>query len=367
MQDSFFLSAHISDATKSRMLKIVESPTDNFDILVTLSGLNPKRSFRYSNLQGVNFDNADLRGFDFTGATLVGAKGRNVQWDHTTILLDADVNDSLFASGHKEAEYGLPPNLARKHWTEIIIWMDELLSHETDFRENGRILLHLFSTFSDSFVRRRALQVLAKRQNLKTMLGLISENVFSSDDRKLVPVAFKILNELFVAHPEEVTAFVIKQLRGRWALNAATFLAQHLKGKRLGMLVNLMSRNESPLIRKQFIAALLERVGEVKATVSRSPLTGDVYDFGETVTPLEVALLSRIVNGKVRQELEESPYQGAYYAAFIRKPMSTDDNILNVMAELNQFGFDWRLPMSKDVAKARNRRISNMMPPLVVS
>lgn len=357
MQDSFFLSAKISESAKARMLEVVEAPTDNFNTLVEISGLNPKSSFRYADLRGVIFDDTDLRGFDFTGANLLGARGRNVVWDTTTVLDDAEIEGSIFAEGKIDDDWELYPNLAQRHWTDIIIWMDGLLAHEKDFAENGRILLRLFSTFSDSFVRRRALQVLARKQSFETILKIISENVFEPHDRKLVPVAFKVLEQLYSHHPEAVTAFVIKQLKGPVVSDAANFLARYLKGKRLAMLVTFVSRSNSAALRKQFIASLIEREGTVRATVARDPLNGDVYDFDTVIGAFNIVMTSRLIEGRIRQEMQATPFNGPFYETFVMKPVSKYEKILENLNVLNRYGFRWALPTLEEVQRARNRRV----------
>lgn len=357
MQDSFFLSAKISESVKNRMLEVVDAPTDNFNTLVEISGLNPKRSFRYADLRGVVFDDTDLRGFDFTGANLLGARGRNVVWDATTVLEDAEIEGSIFAETKADDELELYPTLAQRHWTDIIIWMDGLLAHEQDFAENGRILLRLFSTFSDSFVRRRALQVLARKQNFETILKIISENVFEPHDRKLVPVAFKVLDQLYSHHSEAVTAFVIGQLKGPLVSDAANFLAKYLKGSRLAMLVNYISRNESAPVRKQFIAALIEREGIVRVTVARDPFNGDVYDFGTAIASFNVVMTSRLIEGKIRAEMQATPFKGPFYETFVAEPVSKYEKILENLNALNRYGFRWNLPTLEQVRAASKRRV----------
>ncbi|MBL6426702.1 MAG: pentapeptide repeat-containing protein [Maritimibacter sp.] len=57
-----------------------------------MSGLDPAKDFRHTNLRGLNFCGADLRGYDFTGADLRDtAVSLSTLIDETTILQDADI------------------------------------------------------------------------------------------------------------------------------------------------------------------------------------------------------------------------------------------------------------------------------------
>lgn len=68
---------------------VSKSGNPRFDLLVKLSGLNPKQDFTFSDLQRLNMCGADLRGFDFTGSDLRHcAKNANTLIDESTILAD---------------------------------------------------------------------------------------------------------------------------------------------------------------------------------------------------------------------------------------------------------------------------------------
>lgn len=70
--------------------KVLASDTSRFDILVSLSGLDPQCDFRFSDLRRLNFCGADLRGFNFTGSDLrQSVRNGNTLIDETTILEDA--------------------------------------------------------------------------------------------------------------------------------------------------------------------------------------------------------------------------------------------------------------------------------------
>jgi hypothetical protein len=108
------------DSVQSEIVsRIVQADTVNFAELCRLAGLDPVRSFRFSNLSGVDFSNCDLSGFDFTGANLTGANFRRAKYDKA-IFKDAITTDAKWASaesGHSinrsgntsaAAEFGAP-------------------------------------------------------------------------------------------------------------------------------------------------------------------------------------------------------------------------------------------------------------------
>lgn len=69
---------------------VSNSDNPRFDLLVKLSGLDPKHDFTHSDLRRLNMCGADLRGFDFTGSDLRQcAKNANTKIDDSTILVDA--------------------------------------------------------------------------------------------------------------------------------------------------------------------------------------------------------------------------------------------------------------------------------------
>jgi hypothetical protein len=53
--------------------RVIRTDISDFLKLVEISGLNPSKDFRFTNLSGVDFSDCDLSGFDFTGASIEGA------------------------------------------------------------------------------------------------------------------------------------------------------------------------------------------------------------------------------------------------------------------------------------------------------
>jgi formylglycine-generating enzyme required for sulfatase activity len=55
-----------------RARRVIEAETQDFNELIKLSGLDPKRHLRFADWSAVSFRNCDLRGFDMTAARLLG-------------------------------------------------------------------------------------------------------------------------------------------------------------------------------------------------------------------------------------------------------------------------------------------------------
>ncbi len=286
MRDSAFLSVPDGAGIVEVFDAVLESSSDNFVHLAELAGLRKDKDFRYENLRGVDFSDCDLRGFDFTGSCLEVAFGNeNTIWDATTILTDADVDGSLFENDRAvDVREGLPEGLLGQHWADQIIWMDRLRPNPQDYHEDAQKLLLVFLKSDDAFVRRTAMNLLAKYLSPDEILEIIDELVLSGEERTLVAAAFSLLKTLFHKRPSTVIKLALTHLQGNWAAEAAVFLGHVLpKGKQLLHLSELISRHESPLVRRRYITALAERTG-IRTLISiRDQISGEVFDFGEII------------------------------------------------------------------------------------
>jgi len=98
------VAAMLSGSNLSEALDGIADTMVDFGHLVRLLRLDKSQDFIFSNLREVDFSNADLRGFNFTGADLRDSYGIDVLIDDTTILEDADVQGSCFATHKRERE-----------------------------------------------------------------------------------------------------------------------------------------------------------------------------------------------------------------------------------------------------------------------
>lgn len=114
------IDATLAELTSAAALQqaaaaIADSEGD-FLQLVELLRLDKANDFVFSNLRGVDFTGSDLRGFDFSGADLRDSFGADVLFDHTTILTNADVHGSCFATYKRERDlFSAVPNAERMY------------------------------------------------------------------------------------------------------------------------------------------------------------------------------------------------------------------------------------------------------------
>ncbi len=64
------LEDFLSDEDIEGIDQVMASDDPRFDLLVKVSGLDPKNDFKFSDLRGLNLSGSDLRGFDFTNTDL---------------------------------------------------------------------------------------------------------------------------------------------------------------------------------------------------------------------------------------------------------------------------------------------------------
>jgi Pentapeptide repeats (8 copies) len=65
-------TSQVDALTRANMVR--SAATTDFNALVDLAGLDPAWHFRFANWAGLDARRANLRGFDFTGAVLTGAR-----------------------------------------------------------------------------------------------------------------------------------------------------------------------------------------------------------------------------------------------------------------------------------------------------
>lgn len=298
MRDSAFISVQPSSSLETALDAVVNNSNTNFVHLAEIAGLDRALHFQYANLEEVDFSDCDLRGFNFTGANLTGAVGNaNTVWDATTTLVDADIGGSMFEIEQGgEASDGLPKGLLGQHWADQIIWMDRLRPNPDNYREDAQKLLMVFLRSDDAFVRRTAMNLLAKHVTPDEIIEIINQHVLHGDERGLISPAFTLLKTLFHRRPAVITRLAAKHLKGKWAAEAAVFLAHILPdGKQLLHLSELLSRHENMVVRRRFIAALAERQGRAAVTAVRDPMTGDVYDFGAVISSESIDASTRFI------------------------------------------------------------------------
>lgn len=76
-----------------RIQDIIDAPTEDFAELLKIAGLDPKKALRFADWSGADFGNADVAGWDFTGAKLNEANlSRVINIDKAFFNLNGDPN-----------------------------------------------------------------------------------------------------------------------------------------------------------------------------------------------------------------------------------------------------------------------------------
>jgi hypothetical protein len=74
--------------------RIVDSPDAQFNALVKLAKLTPQRDFEFQDLSGLDFGDADLRGFSFRGSDLSYSNLESCNIDSSTIFLESKLTNT---------------------------------------------------------------------------------------------------------------------------------------------------------------------------------------------------------------------------------------------------------------------------------
>jgi hypothetical protein len=347
-----------SDDTFGRAVERVAVNSGSFTELVHDCGLNPLEDFRFVNLDEVDFSGADLRGFDFTGSSLRDTRWTGTKFDETTVTLGADLTGSGFEREVTIDEVIIHPDeILRRHWTEVVMWMDGIQPEQIDTTENLEKVLVTFVSAKDSFIRRTALRTLSRFMSFTQLLAILRTAVFDKDDKQLISTAFDLLSQFFPTHQQEVVKFTTPFLAGEYAAEAASFLATHLQSRfAVRSLIELMSRKPERIDRLRFISAYVRSRGAVSMLIVRDPIEGDPFDFGSTIDPLRVALRSRAIARMASEERRNSRIQGEFLSFFNVPREEVEFQVLRVLRELSAFGFNWQIPRTAEMFRYQEER-----------
>ncbi|WGT48901.1 pentapeptide repeat-containing protein [Thioclava nitratireducens] len=298
---------HASDLPK--MFEKAIGSAYRFADLVTTLDLDKSSDFISSNLREVDFSYADLRNFNFTGADLTGSYGVQILIDDTTILKNADVRDSCFATYKRERDLFTKNNRARlaydalkfgdtyevSSWVHTrlsdesfknpllkdisrdaaIILCQKLLTDEIDLTKRTDLFLNLDNIVrSNSEVRELLLGIMARQiENLPVMRKFIkiAARRYSQD-----PLIGRALNLLSKAENKNLRETLFTNISG------TRFFYQNFPTLRSEFL-----REENLLIRQQILksAALsLSRshLSAINMDASLSDVfTSDILDVGD--------------------------------------------------------------------------------------
>lgn len=358
IKDSDFLNIDVESEFRQSFENVVTSSVSTFSELVRLSGLSPSADFRHANLDEVDFTSADLRGFDFTGSSLRNTVWKNTQWDTTTVFDDADLDGSNFTpSEGLEFAFEIPPEIQRKHWPEVVMWMDTLRPGSDESVVHVEKLLMTFLTSPDSFIRRNALQSLARFSTFSEIRGLIKGAVFDRNEKSLINTVFSLLDSYVGQNRGEVIKFVTPMLSGPYCADAASFLARHLDNQRSRrMLTEFMSRQESRVVRLRYIAACGRREGTVQNLMVREGWGSDPFDFDAIIEPRDVARVARLI-AKAANEEQKQPRGSRNFAEFLEFSLEEIElRVLKFLAAFGDNGFNWTVPRRQEMVDYQKRR-----------
>ena len=122
MRNPDFLDELLSEDFANQIEEIFHADTDNFSTLAKIAELDPSTSFRFADLEGVDFSNCNLTGFDFTGANLRNTIGVNVEWDQTTRLDDAALEGGFFCHAATLDRQFTESKEAQKEFNRVITY-----------------------------------------------------------------------------------------------------------------------------------------------------------------------------------------------------------------------------------------------------
>jgi RNA polymerase sigma factor (sigma-70 family) len=136
------VSAHAAQLAH-RVRAVIGSPSDRFDELVRVAGLDPASDLRFGDWHGLDLSGADLRAFNFTGADLTGIRfdGALIAgaiFDQATVERSSlsgavDFNESLVANPRKGAARASNDEVA----VELYVIADQARRYSPDTGATG--------------------------------------------------------------------------------------------------------------------------------------------------------------------------------------------------------------------------------------
>lgn len=372
--NEFYLGFKIDDKAIQLSRKVSEVETDNFVRLADVAELDKRRDFRFSNLENVNFSNCDLAGFDFTGANLKGAFGRNVNWDNSTILKDARLENSMFSLDFRLKQEVYSNNESMKlfkkvnssYWPDKLIWiyssrknlsgrrslLEALFQHSDDNYEKGEILEHI----SQSYVRdSKKLEFLvssfancrANSHITKKIISILAREFFDEENVRLM-----LLNDFDLLESGS-QAYVIDKILSSKPSSPEVFLIS-----------NQVRISDSKVVRITFVNSLAHILGDGFLDFVRDPATGDVFDTHEKISSqkslrMAIKIKEKLNNSKVKYDSSSFLFKNLYLDANT-KVVRIIEILLEVWRRLNAYGFSisWAPELLEEVHAEIEERVN---------
>ncbi|CAK07428.1 pentapeptide repeat-containing protein [Rhizobium ruizarguesonis] len=309
MKSSVFLTDDLSAADLAAIETMATTADSSFANLVKIGGFDPKVDFRYGNFRGMDLGDADLRGFDFTGADLREVSGE-CTIDSTTILDSALLDGASFLTpplAQKGLDIEIYEALRGSYWTDQIIVLERELKRQ-DLPASSKLATAsaLYALGKDSFIRRTAMRAMSKMMTAGQFLQFVRDELKkgSHSPIEVLSSALHIVDELYEAAPSDCLRFLMQLLDGGEAFEtiAAAAIARNIRTQDIPRMAAVIKRRSSAVMRKSFIAALAARLSPVHAMMVRNPITNDTFDFDTRLSDDEFKSVTRAVTRRVRSE-----------------------------------------------------------------
>lgn len=320
----------------SERATLLSNSSDAFPQLVQHLGLDPKNDFVFSNLREVDFTASDLRGFDFTGADLRCSYGTDIQIDDTTVLTNADVTGSCFATYKRERDlFASTPGVERMYETlksgdpyEVSEWIhscfgggakkskilretkgetaavlcQKLLTDDIDLTKRTDLIHHLRSiTGSKDGLRELLLDIFARHLGNAAVLNKFV--VIAGDLYKNDPVISQAFLTLTTARDQGVREIAFRMLsRSRsFAKNLPQLRSRFLSHENLSM--------RQSLLRSAAIKLGRQAVSAVNLSAKRSDVPLDqILDYNELLDEYLASEIAERLNeqeSKIAESLDD--------------------------------------------------------------
>jgi uncharacterized protein YjbI with pentapeptide repeats len=322
------IDATLSELTSAAGLQQASAGLANLEgdflQLVEFLRLDKENDFVFSNLRGVDFTGSDLRGFDFSGADLRGSFGADVLIDHTTVLTNADVEGSCFATYKRERDlFSAVPNAERMYEIlksgdpyEVSEWIhfrfgdiekspsilrdadsetatilcQKLLSDDIDLTKRADLFHHLRSiTGSQIRLRELLLDIIARHVGNTPILNkfiIIAGDLYKND-----PAITQALLTLTVARDARVREISFRML------SRTRFFAEHLHQLRCRFLAPENQSIRQSMLRSAAIKIGRQAVSAVNLAALRTEVPVDqILDYGELLDDELASQIARRMN-----------------------------------------------------------------------
>jgi len=291
----------------------------SFSAQIKFLQLSPTSDFRYSDLSFVDFSNSDLRGFDFTGANLRGAIGRNVKWDDTTTIVEADIEESMFLyRSEKQRFFQNNPDaensvrrLATDYWANTILRIGELLEDRKPPSASLQIAKAVFEESRDITVRTDILLQLGRvdtKANHKAFLYTIL-----SQTPETPAILRPVINVLRYQFHDDLDAFNImlrysdhSDRQIELAAIAGVLSSVHFNGA-IERVRELVLKSTNPIIRRGFVGRIARKEFRRCARLLEDDSIRNFVDFKQQITESALRAMSRRSALKVlRPDLDDA-------------------------------------------------------------